>query len=106
MSFEHLGSIVDLALLEVELGEGGHSSFTFIINSEGFVTASFSSADVLLPLVQCEPFVHNWENVGWGPGSDVNIGSVVQVRDLPGFLELDGLFEFLHGLLEALLVQK
>ena len=50
LSREQLDGSLDLALLQAELREGSHRRFTFGVNPQSLVAASFGGADVLFPL--------------------------------------------------------
>lgn len=66
LSLKHLHRLVDLALLQAQLGEGRHRRLALVINPQSFMTASLGSSNILLPLIQRQTLVHEWEDVGWG----------------------------------------
>lgn len=65
MSLEHLNRLVDLALLEAQLGKRRNCSLTFGVDAKGFIATPFGGGDVLFPLIECETFVDEGENIWW-----------------------------------------
>lgn len=57
LTLKHLHCLFDFTLLQAELCERRHRRFAIWVDPQCLVTASLSSPDVLLPLVECESFV-------------------------------------------------
>lgn len=108
---KHLDSLVDLALLQAQLGECGHRGLALGVDPERLVAASLRRTDVLFPLIQSETFVDQWKNILRSP---VGRGCVtISIRNDRGLkeyelelLQLNRPLKFLYCIFESLLIQQ
>ena len=91
LALEQPDSDVDLVLLQTELRERRDGGLALGVNAERLLATLFGCADVVLPLEQRKTFVHERKDIH---------------RWRLGVLDLDCLFEFLDGVLEAALVEQ
>lgn len=116
MAPEHLDRFLDSALLERKLGESGDRSIAFVVQREGLAAECGSSGEVLLPLVECESFVHEWEGVRDDFSDGRALVNGVKRKESRGvedgryglllFLDLNCSFELLNRVRESLLIQE
>lgn len=92
LPLKHHHSLFNFTLLQTQLRKCSNSSFTFWIDLQRFIAASLSSANVLVPLVLCETFVHVGENIGWLWCSE--------------FFKLGGFVKLFNGFFKATLIKE